>query len=220
MGIGGASAAAAVAAVYYEPAFSSWSRGQITALPLVTLLLLSALVHPRLRHMLMITLCFGVSFLALRDIVCLSQTPLPSPLNYEEWEALHVINLLFVAVLSATAAVTETIRPGTVWARRCYFGAAGLYFFGFGIVTYFRHTSWQAIVMIGTGITAGIGCAFAHRIVATETVDSDEAHMPSDEMLQQAREAAHRAALQAKEWRDNLVGVIDECDKPSTGSAH
>lgn len=216
LGMVTASAAVAMAAVYYETAFSMWSRGHAAALPLVTLLLLCALLHPRLRHMLMITLCFGVSFLALRDIVRLPQNPLPSPLNYEEWEALRVIDLLFVAALSAAAAVAETVRPGTVWARRCYFGAAALYFFGFGVLTYFRHTSWQAILLMGTGITAGIGCVFAHRIVATEVVDRDEALLPSDEVLQQAREATHRAALQAKEWRDNFATVIDERDASST----
>ena len=107
--------------------------------------------------------------------------------------------------MSATAAVFETVRPGTVWARRFYFGAACLYFLGLGVITYFRNTSWQAILLAITGITAGVGCVFAHKIVATEAIEAEAEPLQSDEMWQQAREVAHRAALQAKEWRDTLT---------------
>jgi hypothetical protein len=60
-----------------------------------------------------------------------------------------------------------------------------------------------------------MGCVFAHRIVSTEAEEVIEEDVATDEMLQQAHEAAHRAALHAKEWRDNLVAAIDECDTPS-----
>lgn len=205
----------AFAAVYFEQAISAYARGRSAVLPLATLLLLSILLHPRLRYLLMITLCYGVSFLALRDVLFRSVPGLPPPLNYLEWEALKVIDLLIVAGLSATAALTETLRPGTVWARRCYFGAAGLYFFGMGLVSYFRFMSWQSLLLAVTGITALMGCVFAHRIVSTEAEEVIEEDVATDEMLQQAHEAAHRAALHAKEWRDNLVAAIDECDTPS-----
>lgn len=201
----------ALVAVYLEPTISAWAKGRTTALPLATLLLLSILLHPRLRYLLMITLCYGVSFLALRDILHSREVGLPVPLNFVEWEVVKVIDLLMIAGLSAISAVTETVRPGTVWARRCYFVAAGLYFFGMGLVSYFRISNWQSILLMVTGVTSLVGCLFAHRIVATEAEEEWE-DGPTDEMLQQAREAAHHAALQAKEWQENLISVMDERD--------
>ena len=202
--MGAAPALLAFVAVALEPVLTAWSHDRAAALPLGTVLLLAVLLHPQMRNLLMITLCYGVSFLALRDITRLAWSPLPQPLNYEEWEVLRLLDLILVAGLSATAAVCETVRPGTVWARRFYFGAACLYFLGLGIITYFRNTSWQAILLAITGITAGVGCVFAHKIVATEALEVESAPLQSDEVLQQTREAAHRAALQAKEWRDSL----------------
>ena len=203
--MGAAPALIAFVAVALEPALTTWSHDRAAALPLGTFLLLAILLHPQMRHLLMITLCYGVSFLALRDISHLRWSPLPQPLNYEEWEVLRLLDFILVAGLSATAAVFETVRPGTVWARRFYFGAACLYFLGLGIITYFRHTSWQAILLVITGVTAGVGCLFAHKIVAAEAIEAEAEPQQSDEIRQQAREVAHRAALQAKEWRDTLT---------------
>ena len=203
------SAGVAYIAVRVEPYLSTSSVGRLEALPLVTLLAVSILVHPRLRHLLMITLCYGVSFLALRDIVRLSRVWLPPQLNYESYDIGRNIALLTVAGLAAMAGVVETRQPGTVWARRCYFGAASLYFLGMGVVNLFWRFSWQALLLCGTGVTAGLGCVFADRIVATEAEEIEDA-LPSDEVLQQAREAAHLARLQTKEWRDTRATPLDE----------
>lgn len=202
-------AGVAFMAVCVEPLLSSWSHGRLETLPLATLLAVSILVHPRLRHLLMITLCYGVSFLALRDIVRLQRVWLPPQLNYEGYEVARNVALLAVAGLAAMAGVVETRQPGTVWARRCYFGAASLYFLGMGVVNFFWRFSWQALLLCGTGLTAGLGCAFADRIVATEAEEIEDS-LPSDEVLQQAREAAHRARLQTREWRDTLTTPLDE----------
>jgi len=191
----------ALLAVVLEPFFTNWVKGRETLLPLATLLILSVLLHPRLRHMLMIVLCYGVAFLAFRDVVRLNHVHLPPLLDYDFVDILRPVALLLVAGLSMTAAVAESVRPGTVWARRCYFGAAALYFIGLGVINYAWHGSWQSIVLCGTGITSLVGCVYAHRIVDEE--EEDEQFAASDEVLQQAREAAHYASLQAKEWRDN-----------------
>lgn len=208
----------AAVAVFCEPWLTEYTRGRAAVLPLTTLLLLTTLVHPRLRYLLMITLCYGVSFLALRDMGRLSQIPLPAPLNYDAWDILRALDLLTVAALSATAGVYEGWQPGTVWARRCYFGAAAGYFIGLGIVNFYRFGSWQSLLLGATGVTAAIGCVFAHRIMETEATTLEEAQ-DSDEMLQQTRDAAHRARLHAKEWRDNLALPRDDRNTPSAGSA-
>ena len=209
----------AAVAVFCEPWITEWTRGRAAVLPLATLLLLSTLVHPRLRYLLMITLCYGVSFLALRDLCRLSQIPLPAPLNYDAWEILRALDLLLVAGLSAGAGVSETVRPGAVWARRCYFGAAAGYFIGLGIVNFYRFGSWQSILLGTTGLTAAIGCVFAHRIMETEATELDTVGLPTDEMRQQNREAAHRARLQAREWRDTLTLPQNDRDTPPAASS-
>src|SRR5207237_4454453 len=102
---------------------------------------------------------------ALRDSVRIRQQPLPALLDYDIVDQGRPAALLMVAVLAATAALAETLRPGTVWARRCYFGAAFLYFTGQGVITYAWHGSWQSVMLCVTGITALFGWLFAHRIV-------------------------------------------------------
>jgi hypothetical protein len=96
------------------------------------------------------------------------------------------------------------VHPGTVWARRCYFGAAALYFTGIGLINFYWHGSWQAILLCMTGVIALFGCVFAHRIVAEEAAEAEET-LFNDEASQREREAAHLRTLRAKEWREPLA---------------
>jgi len=175
------------------------------------MLLMAALLQQRLRQFLVVTLCYGVGFLAVRDTNRVLQIPLPPALNYDWADALRPIGLWSVAALAAIAGVGESVKPGTVWARRCYFAASALYFTGVGMINYAANHSWRGVVLIFTGITALIGCLFAHRVVEAEVVVSDE-DVPSDEVAQQKREEAHRAALKTKEWQGNILSIIDDRD--------
>lgn len=189
----------ALCVVQLEPAFTAWTQGREAILPLSMLLLLSALLHPRLRRLLIVTLCYGVAFLALRD--ALHAQRLPPEMDYDIIAEARPAALILVAGLAAFAAVAETLRPGTTWARRCYFGAAALYFTGIGIINYGWHKSWQSLMLCATGLIALFGCLFAHRIVADE-IEAETEETVNDEALQREREAAHRQVLRAKEWRD------------------
>jgi len=208
-------ALAAFLIVLLEPAITAWMKGRESVLPLAVLLLLTALLHPRLRQLLMVTLCFGVTFLAFRD--SLHAQPLPPLLAYEPIEEIGPAALILVAGLAALAAIAETVQPGTVWARRCYFGAAALYFSGIGFINFAWHSSWQSVMLCATGIIALFGCLFAHRIIAEEA-ESFEETAPSDEDIQREREAAHLRALRAKEWRDSFAVVEGEA-APADGSS-
>lgn len=185
-----------------EPLLTRLSQSHEAVLPLATMLLLAALLHPQLRHYLVVTLCYGVGCLALHDAQRVEQVPLPAALNYDWVDGLRPIGLWLVAGLTAVSGLAETMKPGTIGARRCYFGAAGLYFSGLGIVNWLTFHSWQGVVLCFTGVTAFGGCIMADRVAAAEAMDEPE--MPDDEILQQTRDTAHRAALQAKEWRDDL----------------
>lgn len=202
-------------AVWKEPVLNQLGRTHEAMLPLAIMLLLAAILHPQLRQYLVVTLCYGVACLAVHDAQRVAQVPLPAALNYDWVDALRPIGLGAVAVLAAVSGLAETAHPGAVWARRCYFGAAALYFTGLGITNYLMFHSWQAILLCITGITATGGCVMAHRVVAAEALPDEE--LPSDERVQQERDAAHHHVLQTKEWRDNLLSMIEERDTGIAG---
>jgi hypothetical protein len=198
--------------VFLEPVLTTWVKDREAVLPLTVFVLLSALLHPRLRSQLMLALCYGVAFLALRDSIRDHQ--LPPDLDYLWVAELRPLAQIAVAALSATAALAETFYPGTVWARRCYFGAASLYFTGLGITTYFWQASWQSAMFISIGVTALYGCIFAPNFMEMETEEeTDDA--PTDVEVQQALDLSHHHALQKKEWRDDLV-VVDNSEREAS----
>lgn len=191
----------AYCAIAAEGALRSWAHGRAAALPLLMLLIGTSLLNPRLRSPMIAALCYGVAFLAIRDTFVVEYFRLPFPLDPDLTETVIFVALLLVAALSVVAAIAETVTPGTVWARRCYFGAAALYFSGLGISCYGPHGSWQAVLLCFTGVTAVFGCLFAHRIVASERVEQIETVI-SDDAEQWLRDAEHLRALRDMEWQD------------------
>jgi hypothetical protein len=191
----------AFCAVALETTVRSWATGRGAALPLILLLIGTSLLHPHLRSQIIAALCYGVAFLAIRDTFSDHQWHLPFAMDRDLAETVIFSALLLVAALSIVAAIAETLAPGTVWARRCYFGAAALYFSGLGINYYGPHGSWQAVVLCVTGVTAAIGCIFAHRIVASEWVEEIDPEI-TDEAEQRLRDAEHLRTLRDKEWQD------------------
>ena len=204
----------AAAAVSMETAVSNWVKGRESALLLAVFVLLAAMMHHRIRQMLITTLCYGVACLALRDMRQAPHAILPPAFDYTNLEVGRMVALFLVALLAATAGLAETLRPGTTLARRLYFGASSLYFSGLGVINYAWHDSWQSVLLCATGVVAFFGCLFAHRIVAEE-VEEEAAPTQNDEMQQREREAAHLRALRAKEWRD-APGESLEASRPAS----
>jgi len=194
-------AVTAYVAVALEFTLRRWAHGRAAALPLIMLFIGTALLNPRLRHQLIIALCYGVAFLALRDISATRTWTLPFPVDPNLANAAVFSALFLISVLSGVAAISETFNPGTVWARRCYFGAAALYCGGLGVSCFGPHGSAQSIVLIGTGITAIAGCLFTDRIVGSEGVEPTRPTI-TDEASQRLRDAQHLRALRDREWRD------------------
>ena len=187
--------------VINEMRLSSWVGQHESVLPLAVIVLLLSLLSKRLRHALILTLCYGVAFMAVRDIGRVGSQPLPQAINYDFLDRLRPAILLIIAGLAGTSAFMETFNPGTVWARRCYFGAAALYFMGLGIIHIGRYGSWKAVLLCITGITAIFGCIFADRIISAE-IEEEEEEDVSDEVLQGLMEASHHRSLLAKEWHE------------------
>lgn len=195
---------------------SAWVGRHEAVLPLAVIVLLLSLLSKRLRNLLILTLCYGVAFMAVRDIGRVGSQPLPQAINYDFLDQTRPTILVAIAGLAATAAFMETFHPGTVWARRCYFGAAALYFLGLGIVHVGKYGSWKAVLLCITGVIAIFGCFYADRIVSAEVEEEDEV---TDEAMQGLVEAAHRRSLLDKEWHEPGVSDSSISENSSTGSS-
>lgn len=200
--------------VINEWRLSAWVGQHEAVLPLAVIVLLLSLLSHRLRNILILTLCYGVAFMAVRDIGRVGSQPLPQPINYDFLDQSRPAILMTIAGLSGTAAFMETFHPGTVWARRCYFGAAALYFLGLGIIHVGKYGSWKAVLLCVTGVTAIFGCIFAEHIVSAE-VEEDEDDV-SDEVVQSLIEERHHRSLLAKEWHDPSA---NDASGPETNTA-
>ncbi len=193
-------AAAACTAVILEGRLRIWAHGR-PMLPLIMLLVGTTLLIPRLRNQVIVAMCFGVAFLAVRDSFHTHLWDVPFTMDRKLANILILCALLLIAALSIVAAVLETLNPGNVWARRLYFSAAALYCTGLGIRYYGPHGSLQTIVLCGTGLMAVFAGLYAHRIVVPEQAEPVR-HTMSDEAEQRLRDAEHLRALRDKEWQD------------------
>jgi len=156
----------AAGAVAMEAPVTAWVKGRESALLAAVFVLLAAMMHQRIRQMLITTLCYGVACLALRDMLQSRGAVLPPAYDYVWVGNGRIVALLLVALLAATAGLTETLRPGTTLARRLYFGASSLYFSGLGVLNFVWHGTWQSVLLCFTGVVAFFGCLYADRIVA------------------------------------------------------
>jgi hypothetical protein len=187
-------------AVMHGARLTAWAGSHEATLLLTLFALVGSLVHPQLRLIVITSLCYGVAFLAARDIFLpLNLTGLRSDFA----QHVRMSALFIVSVLTLSSAVAESFSPGTVWARRCYFGGASLYFLGTGVINYHFSHSWQSILMIITGVAAAAGCAFAGQIVEMEREDAEEGPTIDDQPVESTH-SAHVQALKAKEWHDPL----------------
>ena len=197
----------ALAMVLIEPNLTYWIKDKPTVLPIILVLLLSCLVHPKTRQMLVISLCWGVCFLAFRDTFRTKQMNFGVPVSMYRTEDLKetivMAAYMTVASLAALAALGETYFQGSIWTKRCYFGAAALYFTGIGLNSLSGTITWQAIVLSVTGVTAIIGCIFTSDIISND--DDEDSDQPSDAELQKINEERHSLALKEKEWQEKIA---------------
>jgi hypothetical protein len=196
--------ALALLCVLKGTALTNWANRHEATLLIILFALVGSLVHPQLRHLVITSLCYGVAFLAARDMFF--PLGLPPGLRNGFYQHLRMAALCTVSILTLSAAIAESFSPGAVWARRCYFGGAALYFLGTGVLNYRMVQSWQSIMMVITGLASFAGSAFAHKIVEIEKEDELEA--PSNEQTPtESTHVAHVQEILAKEWHDPLDRV-------------
>lgn len=200
----------AFAAVSLEAYLSRLWGSHEALLPLVTLVLLAGMVHAELRQFLVVTFCFIVSFLALRDSILSLHMPLPPGLRYDFVDTLRPVALWFVAILAALAGAAETLRLGGLWARRCYFIAAAIYFTEMGILSFaWSHNAGSVFLMV-TGVAALAGAVFAHKLADVSQPEEPDSLPPQQDVRLEALEAARHAAVRSKEWRDTGLGEKED----------
>ena len=204
----------AAISVFLEKIITTAMEKREAVLPITLCLVLWAVLHSGLRRWMVVTLCYGVGFMALRDVTSARQYPLPPIIDYLWVDTARPLGLFVVFLLAASAGYGETVRPNNIWTKRCYFGAAGIYFLGIGLLNWLWHFSWRGVALTGTGVIALLGCLFANQIADTE--EDGEEEIPNDEILQQQRDSIHYRTLLAKEWHDPLSPLTSGTDKENS----
>jgi hypothetical protein len=188
--------AIALIVIQMEPILGVLAQERPGIIPVAMVALVAGFLLPYARRWMIVTLCFGVSLLALKDTFRI--VPLPAAIDYDVVEKIYPFGWGALSLLAALAGVGEALRPGAVWARRCYFGAAALYFLGHGIVSFLKAANWQSMVLTVVGIVALCGVFMADKVVETEAIEE-----PEEDLLEPTPHKDERSArLAAREWRD------------------
>lgn len=187
----------AYAAIALEGPLTAFAVDHPGTLPVAMVSLVACLLLPAARRWIIVTLCFGISLLAWRDTF--RPVWIPPAIDYEMVERIYPFGWALLALLASVAGVAEALRPGSVWARRCYFATATVYFGGHGIFSFIKFPNWQSAVMIATGLVAAVGIFNAQRIVASEKQQAAE----DEDIVALAAEPQRRSArLADREWRE------------------
>lgn len=189
--------ALAYALIRCEPWLTGLMRTRPGVLPIAMVALAIGIVIARVRRWLIVTLCYGIGLLALRDLQNLA--PLPPQVDYVFIEQVYPYGWGFLAVIALAAGAAEALYPSSIWARRCYFGAAALYLGGHGLIALLSHPNYNAAILLITGLFAAGGVFYAPQIVAREELDERD-----DEDLQALREhaAERQKSLARLEWQE------------------
>lgn len=165
--------------------------------PVAMVALVAGFVLPFARRWLVVTLCFGVGLLALRDTF--GEHLLPAQLDFEGVNRIYPFGWGALAVLAFFAGIGEAVHPGSVWARRCYFGAAALYFLGHGVISFIKIPNWQSAVLAVVGVVALFGVKLADRVV-----EAEEEYEPLEEDIKAIveRQNERSSRLSSREWVD------------------
>lgn len=189
--------ALAYALICCEPLLTNLMRNRPGVLPVAMVALAVGIAIARVRRWLIVTLCYGIGLLALRDLRNLA--PLPAQLDYLFVEQIYPYGWTLLAAIALTAGAAEALYPSSIWARRCYFGAAALYLGGHGLIALLSHPNYNGAILLLTGVFAAAGVFYAPKIVAREEQEERD-----DEDLRDLRERAaqRQRSLARLEWQE------------------
>jgi hypothetical protein len=187
----------AYVAITVEGPLTAFAVDHPGVLPVAMVSLVACLLLPAARRWIIVTLCFGIGLLAWNDVF--RPVWIPPLIDYDIVERVYPFGWALLALCASVAGVAEALRPGSVWARRCYFAAATVYFGGHGLFSFIKFPNWQSAIMVATGLVAIAGIFNAQRIVAAENLDASE----DADIVALAAESQRRSArLADREWRE------------------
>lgn len=192
--------AAALAAIHADP-LGAYAARRPGLLALGMFAVAGAMLWPAVRRWLLVVLAYGAALLALegawlRPSGGRLNIPTEGPLSLLHYAYPWAWVTLFV--LAATAGTLEAIRPGTVLAKRCLFGAAAVYLLGHGMAGMLDRPNVISLVSIATGIGSLLGALTVHRFGIHHDSDAPLDDVPSAAALA----ADRRKRLAQMEWRD------------------
>jgi hypothetical protein len=186
-------------AITLEPYLTDLANHRPGVLPVAMVALIFAILIQRLRRWLIVTLCFGIFVLALRDMT--NPVIIPPQIDYVVVERLIPYAWLLLALCAGFAGAAEALRPGSVLARRFYFATAAIYLGGHGSMALLREPSFTAAVLLVSGLLAVVGVVRAEKIVANEVPTPEQS---ADLKAIAAREQGRADRLREREWRDTV----------------
>lgn len=188
--------AVAFAVIRLEPLLTELVKSRPGVLPVAMFGLIGCLLIPRIRQIMIVTLCFGIMFLALQD--AFGNPRLPAAIDYLILQRLYPVAWGALALLAFASGVAEALRPGDVWARRCYFGVAAVYLCGHGLFAFLRYPSVQSVILFTTGLFALAGVFLAARVVSRE----NEEEMEEDLRMLAISMERRSLVTAAREWKE------------------
>ena len=185
---------AAVVCAILGPRVAEVARARPGFVPVGMAILLGGLLHARIRHWFIISLCFTAALMAIRDM--LRSALLPPALDHPVLHAAYPLIWLGIALTAAAAGFLEAFRPGGAAARRWYFATAFLYLSGHGFTKSLWDPTWESLAILAMGIAAGVAVPFADRL------DFRPGRPESPEETEREREERKKARIAAHEWRE------------------
>ncbi|MEP6754240.1 MAG: hypothetical protein ABJA67_01965 [Chthonomonadales bacterium] len=181
-----------------EPVLGQLAQERPGIVPVSMVALIAGFLLPFARRWLIVTLCFGVGLLALRDTF--GEHLLPAAVDFVFVNRVYPFGWGALAILAFSAGVGEAIHPGSIWARRCYFGAAALYFLGHGVVSFIKVANYQSVILMMVGLVALSGVFMADRVVEAENEEED---VDEDIQAINDRQMERISKISSKEWKEH-----------------
>lgn len=186
---------AACASARWQDGVNSYVADHPAVAPIALVFLIGALLVEQSRRFLLVTLCFGIGVLALKD--AFGGAPIPVQMNHPIIQTALTFAWVAIAGTSLIAGIGLAGHPFAPGPRTAYFLATSAYLVCSGIMGIMRAGDWGSGVVLATGLAALIGVASARR----GAIESDEEL--DDESVFEASQEMRTRAVAAREWHDS-----------------
>ena len=186
---------AACASVRWQDDVNRFVASHPAVAPIALVALIGALLVEPSRRFLLVTLCFGIGVLSLKD--AFGGSSLPAQLDHPFAQGALQIAWVVIAATALVSGFGLARRPYAALPRTGYFVATSAYLVCNGVMGILRAGDWGSAIVLGTGIAALIGVATARREVDVPEEEQD------DLGVYEASQESRTQAVAAREWHDS-----------------